>query len=44
MYEFMIEAILIATFVVPLFASSREPVRATSCLRLCITRKLRRTH
>ena len=44
MYEFMIEVVLIATFVVPLIASSPEPVRATSSWRMCLPRKLRRNH
>lgn len=44
MYEFMIEAILIATFIVPLAASSMEPARAVTRSRVCLLRKLRRNH
>jgi hypothetical protein len=44
MYEFMIEAILIATFVVPLVARPTEPARVTSGRRMCLPRKLRRNH
>lgn len=44
MYEFMIEAILIATFIVPLIASSMEPARAVTRSRVCLLRKLRRNH
>ncbi|MGH9562775.1 MAG: hypothetical protein ACRD3S_15090 [Terracidiphilus sp.] len=42
MYEFAIEIILIATFVVPLIASSPEPARVVTCSRTWIPRKLRR--
>ncbi len=42
MYEFMIEAILIAIIAVPLIAGTKEPVRATSNWRMCLPRKLRR--
>jgi hypothetical protein len=42
MFEFMIEAILIATFAVPLIARPAEPARVVSSSRYCLFRKLRR--
>lgn len=44
MYDFMIEAILIATLIVPLIAGSAEPARAATRSRVCLLRKLRRNH
>ncbi len=44
MYEFMIEAILIAAFIVPLIARPTEPARATSRSRVCLPRKPRRNY
>jgi hypothetical protein len=43
MNDLVIELILIATFIVPLVASSIEPARSGGRAPACLSRKLRRT-